>query len=160
MQVLMTRCAAWVLVTPHWPTNQLFSMNNMIWNTLLDSLGKLSVPLPAPFSLPASSLWGQHEKWSLWLSVSTVLQQLKHQHVISITLLITPKHNTTAITRREITSITTKTRTGLYELWCYYTKEYLLAIFCRSMFVNIYIHKCYIHYTSVIYKCYTEWQNI
>lgn len=41
---------------PQWPTNQLFSMNSMIWNTLLDSLGKLSVPLLSPFSLPASSL--------------------------------------------------------------------------------------------------------
>ena len=63
----------------------------MVWNTPLASLGQLSwvCPLPAPAASLACSLAGQSEKLrSPWLGVSTALQQLKHQHVISSLLIL------------------------------------------------------------------------
>jgi len=86
----------------------------MVWNTPLASLGQLSwvCPLPAPAAPLACSLAGQSEKLkSPWLGVSTALQQLKHQHVINILLILNPKHSTTPPTRRKINSILAETRT-------------------------------------------------
>ena len=59
-------------------------------------------PLPASCAPSACSLAGHHEKLnSPWLHVSTVLQQLKHWCVISIILILNPKHGTISATRKK-----------------------------------------------------------
>ena len=88
----------------------------MVWNIPLASLGQLSwlCPLPASCAPPASSLKGQYEKLkSPWLSVSTAQQQLKRQCVISILLILNPKHSTTPATRIKINAIPAETRTAI-----------------------------------------------
>ena len=63
----------------------------MVWNTPLATLGQLSwvCPLPAPAAPLAYLLAGQSEKLkSPWLGVSTALQQLKHQCVINVILIL------------------------------------------------------------------------
>ena len=69
-------------------------------------------PLPAPCAPAASSLVGQQEKLkSPWLYVSTSPQHLKHRCVISIILILNPKHNTIPATRRKNNSIPAEART-------------------------------------------------
>ena len=86
----------------------------MGWNTPLASLGQLPwvCPLPAPAAPPACPLAGQSKKLeNPWLSVSTALQQLKHQCDINIILILNPKHSTLPATRRKINSILAEART-------------------------------------------------
>ena len=78
------------------------------------SLGQLSrvCVLPAPAAPPACPLSGQSKRLeSPGLSVSTALQQLKHQCDINIILTLKPKHNSLPATRRKINSILAETRT-------------------------------------------------
>ena len=77
--------------TPARPPYNCSAWPHMVWNTPLASLGQLSwvCPLPAPAAPLACPLAGQSEKLkSPWLSVSTALQQLKHQHVINTLFIL------------------------------------------------------------------------
>ncbi|KFV44559.1 Sodium channel protein type 5 subunit alpha, partial [Gavia stellata] len=62
--------------------------------------------------LRQSLILGQYKKLKIpRLSVSTAQQQLKHQCVVNIILLLDPKHRTIPTTRKKINSIPAKTRT-------------------------------------------------
>lgn len=59
-----------------------------------------------------TSLSAEHEKLKTpWLRVSTSWQQLKHHHVINITVILNPKYSTVLGTRKKITLISAETRT-------------------------------------------------
>ena len=88
---------------------------HMVRNIPLVSLGQLPwlYPFPASCASPASLLAGQYEKLkSPWLRVSTAQEELKHQHVINIILIPSPKHSTISSTRKKINSIPAETRRG------------------------------------------------
>ena len=70
-----------------WPAPPSFIFqHNALW------YGMPLCPFSAPCAPTASSLAGQCEKQQRpWLGVSTAQQRLKHQHVISIILILNPK---------------------------------------------------------------------
>ena len=122
------------LLTTHWPMSSqspssrpphpsqlppvlLFSMTSYGLEYPWASLGQLSqlCPLPASCAPPASLLAGQYEKLkSPWLRISTAQQQLKHQCVINVILILNPKRNTIPATRNKINSTPAETRTHSY----------------------------------------------
>ena len=81
-----------------------------VWVTVL------AVSPPSFLCPPAYSLvgWGEKLK-SPWLSVNTAQQQLKHQCVINIILILNPNHITVPATRKKINSIPAETRTPLWQ---------------------------------------------
>ena len=81
-------------------------------NGKMKPVGWWLCPLPAPAAPPACPLAWQREKLkSPGLSVSTALQQLKHQCGINIILVLIPKHSTVPATRRKTNSILAESRT-------------------------------------------------
>ena len=117
MQLLSTR---WLMPSPHpeqWPPPSFVAQHDTthtLWDIPWASLGHSSClcHLPSPGAPPATSLAGQHNRLkSPWLSVSPALQQLKHQCVISIILILIPKHSTIPATRKKINTIPAKTWT-------------------------------------------------
>lgn len=60
-----------------------------------------------------TSLLAEHKKLKTpWLQVSTSSQQLKHHHVINITVILNPKYTTVPGTRKKITFTSAETSTA------------------------------------------------
>ena len=65
-----------------------------------------------PPSFLCTSFLAEHGKLqSPWLSVSTAQQQLKHQCIINIMLILNPKHSTIPATRKKINSVPAENKT-------------------------------------------------
>ena len=83
---------------------------HMVWNIPLASWDQLSwLCSLLPWLLVHPAEHGELKK-SL-TSTSTTQQQLRHQRVTNITLILNPKHSTVPATRRKINSVPAETRT-------------------------------------------------
>lgn len=119
---------------------------------LLASLGQLSCicPLPALCAPPCSPLAGravgEPEKTETALALcSTAWQQVKHHCVISIVLLLKPKHGTTPGTRKE--NNTVQAETNIHSLF------HTVHIMLRShSFLYVLIHE----HHALLFDVYTH----
>jgi len=81
-------------------------------------------------SPPGSLLAGQHEKLqSPQLQVRTALQQLKHQCVITVILILNPKHSTIPSAKNKINSFLAETRTSSFDQSLYSQSHRITELF-------------------------------
>ena len=131
----MNNAAAHYMLTEAQPSST-YMFYRSAWCHIV-SLGHLSClcPLPAFCAPPAFSLAGYHEKLKRpWLSVSTALQQVEHQCVFSIILILNPKHTTMPTTRRKINSVPAKIKTLTFPLQ--HIHEPRMETCCKSHIVS------------------------
>ena len=85
-----------------------WAWRHMVWNSPLASLGQLSWLCPLPASCASGRAWNAKKSLA---SINITQQQLKHQCVINIILMLNPKHSTIPATKKKINSIPAKTST-------------------------------------------------
>lgn len=112
------KCHNWRFPLPPFLFPAFISRSIIIWHRI--SLWSVRVSCPSCVSpnfweSPACSLSGQCEKQKKpWHWVSTVPQQLKHQHAISALFITNPKHSPIPATRKKFNSISAKTSVQYY----------------------------------------------